>query len=106
METLDLSERNRNASIAIVGLIVAVLCTALWSQLAYDCGYGVCDAPRFAAAPLLLLAGAFAGWVAGAVYGLNALWGKSPSRDRLTWPASAGVVLFICVTAQAAVWAS
>ena len=106
METLDLSERNRNGTIAIVAVAVAVLCTALWAQVAYDCSYGVCDSPRFGALPLLLLAGAFAGWLAGAVYGLNALWDKHVSRDRLGWPLSAGVVLFVCVTLQTAVWAT
>jgi hypothetical protein len=106
METLDHSQRNRNATIAIAGLSLALACTLLWSQLAYDCEYGACDSPRFAVMPLLLLAGAAAGWLAGAIFGLNALWGKPVSRDRLTWPASAGVVMFVCVTLQTAVWAS
>jgi len=105
MEILDLSERNRNATIAIVGLVAALLCTLLWSQLAYDCSYGVCDSPRFAIMPLLLLAVAGAGWLAGAIYGLNALWGKPVARERLTLPASAGLVMFVCVTLQTAVWA-
>jgi hypothetical protein len=105
METLDLSQRNRNATVAIAGLCLAVVCTLLWSQLAYDCAYGICDSPRFAPLPLLLLAGAAAGWLAGAIFGLNALWDKPVARDRLTRPASAGLVMFVCVTLQTAVWA-
>jgi len=106
MGTLDLRERNRNGTIAIVGVALAVLCTALWSQLAYDCSYGVCDSPQLGAMPLLTLLGAFAGWLTGAVYGLCALWDRPVSRERLAWPVSAGVVLFVCVTLQTAIWAS
>ena len=105
METLDLSERNRNGTIAVLAVTVALLCTALWSQLAYDCDYGVCDSPQFGALPLLLLAGALAGWLAGSIYGLHALWDRGVSRESLRWPASAGLVLFVCVTLQAAIWA-